>query len=106
MSRVTCTYHCPICDGHFHSEAAFATHRRVEGRSCIEPRDDDRFVALSVDAKCELQRVAYTRLEPGNRQVYPAGWKPGDPPQQRVVEPVTVRTLRAGVELARARFAP
>jgi hypothetical protein len=105
MSRVPCTYHCAACDGHFHSEAAFVTQWQGEGRTCIEPLDDDRFMALSHDAKCELQRVEYTPVEPGNRQVYPAGWKPGDPPMQRVVEPVTVWTLRAGVEAARDRFA-
>ena len=59
MSRVTCTYHCAACSGHFHSEPAFATHRH--GRTCIEPLDDDRFMALSHDGKCELQRVEYTR---------------------------------------------
>jgi hypothetical protein len=100
--RVTCTYHCAACEGHFHSEAAFVTHRAPEG--CLEPMDDERFLALSHEAKCELQRVEYTPLEPGNRQVYPAGWRPGDPPLQRVVEAVTVWTLRAAVEAARAQF--
>ena len=101
MSRVTCTYHCAACNGHFHSERAFDTHRHGEGRTCIEPLDDDRFAALATDAKCELRRVPYTPLEAGNRQVYPAGWKPGDPPMQRVTEPVTVWTLAARLEGAR-----
>ena len=103
MSRVTCTYHCAACSGHFHSEPAFATHRH--GRTCIEPLDDDRFMALSHDGKCELQRVEYTPLEQGNRQRYPADWKPGDPPLQRVVAPVTVWSLRVAVEAMRARSA-
>jgi hypothetical protein len=104
MSRVTCTYHCAACNGHFHSERAFDTHRHGEGRTCIELLDDDRFAALATDAKCELQRVPYTPLEAGNRQVYPAGWKPGDPPMQRVIEPVTVWTLAARLEGARERW--
>ena len=72
--RVTCTYHCSACNGHFYSEGAFVLHRSGEG--CIEPIDDGCFVALADDAKCELMRVAYTPLEAGNRQVYPAGWEP------------------------------
>jgi hypothetical protein len=66
--------------------------------------DDGCFVALADEAKCELTRVAYTPLEAGNRQVYPAGWGPGDPAMQRVVEPVTVWTLVAGLEGARMRL--
>ena len=55
------------------------THRRGDDRTCIEPLDDDRFLALSHDGKCELQRVEYTPLEPGNRQRYPADWEAGRP---------------------------
>jgi hypothetical protein len=100
--RVTCTHHCSACNGHFHSEGAFVLLRSGEG--CIEPMDDGCFVALADEAKCELTRVAYTPLEAGNRQVYPAGWGPGDPAMQRVVEPVTVWTLVAGLEGARMRL--
>src|SRR5687768_10960973 len=100
--RVTCTYHCSACDGHFHSERAFDVHRTAEG--CLEPMDDERFAALSHEAKCELSRVPYTRLERGNTQVYPAGWQTGDPPVQRVTEPVTVWTLAAGLEQARKQW--
>ena len=87
----TCTYHCAVCNSHFHSEDAFVAHR--PRGTCEEPADDPRFVALATDGKCELQRVPYTPHEPGNRQVYPAGWKAGDPPMQRVVRPAVVWTL-------------
>lgn len=105
MSGVTCTHHCAVCNGHFHSQAAFATHRRGEHGSCIEPLDDDRFMPLSHEAKCQLQRVPYTPLRPGNRPAYPAGWQPGDPLMQRVAYPATVWSLRAAVEAVRRHFA-
>jgi hypothetical protein len=101
--RVTCTYHCDRCNGHFHSLQALDTHRGED--ECIEPRDDTRFVALAEDAKCELNRhVPYTPFEKGNTRTYPPGWEPGDPAMQRVLEPVVVWTMRDALQHMREHF--
>src|SRR5215203_2845720 len=103
MGAFACTNHCAACGAHFHSTAAFDMHRR-DGE-CIEPLDDPRFAALTETGKCELDsRVPYTPLDSGNAQVYPAGWRHGDPPMLRVAEPVTIWTDAKALERARQRF--
>jgi hypothetical protein len=98
--RVTCTNHCSVCDGHFHSEAAFTAHRHRG--ACLEPGDDERFGALAEDGVCRLGRYPYVPLgdDDVRHEVYPAGWVKGDPPVQRKREPVTVWTLAANLERA------
>ena len=41
-----CTFHCAVCNGHFHSERAFTKHRA--GGDCLEPRDDDLVALMAV----------------------------------------------------------
>jgi len=58
-----CRSHCAACGSHFTSEAAYVSHRRgehakpnghPEGRRCLKPSEDSRFVAI--EGRCEMYR--------------------------------------------------
>lgn len=59
----TCRAHCAACHSHFSSDEAFSVHRvgdhakssgHREGRRCIDPSEDPRFIAI--EGRCDMYR--------------------------------------------------
>lgn len=55
--RVTrCQFCCDGCGSHFSSLRAFDAHRvgSSSDRRCLNPKDDERFTPVALNARCEM----------------------------------------------------